>query len=225
MQYEISSHKQARMEQYLKAVLEVNKKVNLTRIDSFKQGLLLHIEDSLGGLPEFMDAPLGPALDLGSGGGFPGVPLSLAAERPIVLLDSVEKKVKAVRTILSDLNLGSSISAQVGRAEERALKFPSSFSVIVARAVSSLPSLCELASPLLHNDGQLICYKSNEYRDELEQAKAISKKVAMKFVSARELVLSDDVTERTIIVFEKSGEPTVKLPRRPGMAQKRPYKE
>ena len=225
MQYEISSHKQARMEQYLKAVLEVNKKVNLTRIDSFKQGLLLHIEDSLGGLPEFMDAPLGPALDLGSGGGSPGVPLSLPAERPIVLLDSVEKKVKAVRTILSDLNLGSSISAQVGRAEERALKFPSSFSVIVARAVSSLPSLCELASPLLHNDGQLICYKSNEYRDELEQAKAISKKVAMKFVSARELVLSDDVTERTIIVFEKSGEPTVKLPRRPGMAQKRPYKE
>ena len=113
----------------------------------------------------------------------------------------------------------------MGRAEERALKSPSSFSVVVARAVSSLPSLCELASPLLHNDGQLICYKSNEYRDELEQAKAISKKVAMKFVSARELVLSDDVTERTIIVFEKSGEPTVKLPRRPGMAQKRPYKE
>lgn len=213
------------MEQYLKAVLEVNKKVNLTRIDSFKQGLLLHIEDSLGGLPEFMDAPLGPALDLGSGGGFPGVPLSLVAERPIVLLDSVEKKVKAVRTILSDLNLGSSISAQAGRAEERALKSPFSFSVVVARAVSSLPSLCELASPLLHNGGQLICYKSNEYRDELEQAKAISKKVAMKFVSSRELILSDDVTERTIIVFEKSGEPTVKLPRRPGMAQKRPYKE
>ena len=47
----------------------------------------------------------------------------------------------------------------------------------------------------------------------------------MKFVSSRELILSDDVTERTIIVFEKSGEPTVKLPRRPGMAQKRPYKE
>ena len=101
---------------------------------------------------------------------------------------------------------------------------PESFAVITARALSSLPSLLELAVPLLSLGGQLICYKAAVEAEELEQAAGLEEKLGLKLVSMRTTQLSDNGTNRTILVYEKVGEPMVSLPRRPGMAQKRPYK-
>ena len=81
---------------YLQAVLEVNKTTNLTRITSLEDAEMLHIEDSLVGLPEVDDAPEGWYGDLGSGGGFPGVPLALATGRRTLLVVSVKKKMRLV---------------------------------------------------------------------------------------------------------------------------------
>ena len=209
---------------HLRLVLEENQRSNLTRITDWDQGQLLHIEDSLIGLPELLEAPDGLYGDLGTGGGFPGLPLAIMSDRQLVLVDSVAKKTQALDRIIAKLNLTNRVKTYTGRSEELALEQPKEFAVLTARALSSLPSLLELAAPLLQQNGQLICYKAQVSDDELEQAIVLEEKLGMKLVSKRTTFLSDEQTPRTILVFEKVAEPTVKLPRRSGMAQKRPYK-
>ena len=208
---------------HLTLVLEENKISNLTRITDEGQGLLLHVEDSLQGLPEVNDAPDGVLVDLGTGGGFPGIPLSIVTERITLLVDSVGKKTKALDRIINALGINDKTSTFTGRAEELALQQPSFASVITARALSSMPSLLELASPLLMEGGRLVCYKGQDNEKELEHAKALEDKLGMRLVSHRSFKLADQVTNRSIFSFDKTHEPKVKLPRRPGMAQKRPY--
>ena len=215
---------QALLDLHLKLVLEENQRSNLTRIVDWEQGQLLHIEDSLLGLPELLAAPDGRYGDLGTGGGFPGLPLAIMLDRETLLVDSVAKKTHALERIISELGLADRVSTYTGRSEELAQEQPGSFAVLTARALSSLPSLLELAVPLLQEGGQLICYKAQVEDEELAQAAALESKLGMKLASKRTELLSDGQTPRTILVFEKVAEPTVKLPRRPGMAQKRPYK-
>ena len=211
------------IEAHLKGVLDINTVHNLTRSTSWEEGMLLHVEDSLVGLKELEEAPEGPCADLGTGGGFPGVPLSIVSGRNILLVDSVQKKMTAVQTLIDELGLSDQIQTYAGRIEDLSKERPQSFSVLTARALSSLPSLLELASPLLVQGGRLICYKSQLPGNVLEHAQALESKLAMHFVSERQTTLSDGFTHRTIVVFEKQGEPTVKLPRKVGSAQKNPY--
>ncbi len=210
---------------HLSLVIEENKVTNLTRIDSVESGRLLHIEDSLAAVPECLDAPQGPVADLGTGGGFPGIPLAVATGRSVDLVDSVGKKTKALDRIIEKLGLSATVRTYNGRIEELALDRPEHYALVTARALTALPSLIELASPLLMPGGRLVALKSADIGDERSWARAIEEKVGMREVSLRTFTLSDSVTERSIIVYEKAGIPSVKLPRRPGMAQKRPYKK
>lgn len=211
------------MRQHLQGVLEINKVHNLTRITSWEEGMLLHVEDSLVGVREVNEAPEGLYGDLGTGGGFPGVPVAVMTGRQTLLVDSVQKKMAAVQGLVENLGLSNQVSTYAGRIEDLAKEMPGEFAVLTARALSSLPSLLELACPLLQQGGRLVCYKSQLPDNELDHAKALRSKLAMRFVSKRDVVLGDGKTYRTIVVFERSGEPTVKLPRRVGSAQKNPY--
>lgn len=220
----ITSSQQSLLEGHLRGVLEANKVHNLTRIDTWEDGLLLHVEDSLVGLPEIQDAPAGRYADLGTGGGFPGVPVAIMTGRETLLVDSVQKKMAAVQEIVDSLGLSASASTYGGRIEDLAKEMPQAFAVISARALSALPSLLELAVPLLQEGGRLVCYKSQLPDNELEHARALEDKLAMRLVSERHVLLSDGATERCIVVFERCGEPRVNLPRRVGSAQKNPYR-
>lgn len=212
------------MQRYLDSILEANKVTNLTRITDGEQARLLHIEDSLVGLPEVNEAPTGLYGDLGSGGGFPGVPLALATGRKTLLVDSVKKKMAIVQSALDDLSLSEQISTSSERIEDLPLEYKEKFAVLTARALSKLVSLIELASPLLKNGGRLVCYKAQLSSEELEEALAVQDLVGMKMISQREICLSDGETTRTIVVFEKIGKPRIKLPRRIGLAQKLPLR-
>lgn len=212
------------MRQYLSLILEANKVTNLTRITSVDEAELLHIEDSLVGLPEVTDSPEGLYGDLGSGGGFPGVPLALASGRQTLLVDSVKKKMSLVQQVLDELSLSDQISTYSGRIEELAQQQPRAFAVLTARALSRLVALLELASPLLQKGGRLICYKANIADEELKEARSVESLLGMRLVSCREALLSDNETHRTILVFEKVGKAQLKLPRRVGMAQNNPLK-
>lgn len=211
------------MRKYLNKVLEANESINLTRVTDNQEAILLHLEDSLAVLEELMKAPEGLYGDLGSGGGFPGVPLALASSRTTVLVDSVKKKMAVVDDILDDLGLADQISTYGKRIEELAVEEPESFSVLTARALTSLPSLLELASPLLKQGGHLIALKSKE-EDSFDNP-SLENRLGMRLLSKRDYYLSDQESYRTVYVFEKYKEPEVKLPRRIGMAQKRPYKD
>ena len=219
---ELSEEQKVLMESHLDAVIKMNEKINLTRIVNRDSALVLHLEDSLSALEEFLTCPEGPYADLGTGGGFPGITLSIATGHEVLLVDSVAKKCRALDEIINQLSLSDSISTYPKRIEELAVEKPKYFSVLTARALSSLPSLLELACPLLRQGGRLISYKGSNYQEELEQALGLEKKLAMHFVSQRSFQLSDG-SPRTILVFEKCGKPKVKLPRRMGMAQKQPF--
>ncbi|MEE0705853.1 MAG: 16S rRNA (guanine(527)-N(7))-methyltransferase RsmG [Adlercreutzia sp.] len=212
------------VERYLDGILEINKTTNLTRITSRDDALMLHIEDSLVGLPEIEDAPEGDYADLGSGGGFPGVPIALYSGRNTLLVDSVKKKMRLVKEFVDELGHGDQISVYDGRIEDLALQKKGQFSVVTARALSRLVSLLELSSPLLRRHGRLVCYKADISPAELEEADAIADLVGMKLVSRRDVLLSDGETKRTILVYEKVSSPRLKLPRRVGMAQKNPLR-
>lgn len=212
------------MQRYLDSILEANKVTNLTRITDGEQARLLHIEDSLVGLPEVNEAPIGLYGDLGSGGGFPGVPLALATGRKTLLVDSVKKKMAIVQSALDDLSLSEQISTSSERIEDLPLEYKEKFAVLTARALSKLVSLIELASPLLKKGGRLVCYKAQLSSEELEEALAVQDLVGMKMISQREICLSDGETTRTIVVFEKIGKSRIKLPRRIGLAQKQPLR-
>ena len=212
------------MYQYLDLILEANKTTNLTRITDHDEAKLLHIEDSLVGLPEVDDAPAGMYGDLGSGGGFPGVPLALASGRQTLLIDSVKKKMTLVQQVLDELGLSAQISTFDGRIEILGQQQPRSFAVLTARALSRLVALLELSSPLLIKGGRLVCYKAQVAEDELKEARAVESLLGMRLISCRDTILSDDEPRRTILVFEKVGKAQLKLPRRVGLAQKSPLK-
>ena len=202
---------------YLEKILEANEKTNLTRISSLDEARKLHIEDSLAGLEELNKAPEGLYGDLGSGGGFPGVPLALESGRKTVLVDSVQKKMAIVGSVLSELGIAEQVSTYGGRIEDLAHERPCAFTALTARALSKLSVLMELASPLLVNGGLLICYKANVQEEEWEHALSLQEKLGMRLYSDRTLTLSDGKTSRRIITFEKTGRPKLKLPRHVGL--------
>ena len=218
----LNADRKALIDRYLEAILEVNKTLNLTRIEDSEEARLLHVEDSLSGLEELKAAPDGLYGDLGSGGGFPGVPLAIASGRQTILVDSVKKKMAAVASVVDELGLASQIDTYDGRIEDLAVERAGQFSALTARALSRLSVLMELASPLLKNGGHLICYKAQLSDEELEHALSLQKYLGMKLVSDRAFLLSDNETARRIVVFEKYKEPGLKLPRRVGLAQKKP---
>lgn len=217
---ELNTEQQQLIRKHLDGVIAANSKVNLTRIDTVENGMLLHIEDSLSALPEIEAAPEGRYGDMGSGGGFPGIPLAVATGRSTTLIDARQKKMVVMQEIIEDLGLQDQVDTFAGRAELLAVKHPGEFAVLTARALAKLPVLLELASPLLQHDGQLICYKAQVEQQELDDAKRVQKATGMKLASDREFMLGDN--QRRILVFQKYAEPAVKLPRTEGSAQKNP---
>ncbi|HXI46587.1 MAG TPA: 16S rRNA (guanine(527)-N(7))-methyltransferase RsmG [Candidatus Acidoferrales bacterium] len=157
------------IERHVRLLLAWNAAINLTGIVAPEAIATGHVLDSLTALP-FL--PLGPldVLDLGSGGGFPGVPL--AAVRPdvqLTLVDSVAKKARFLEAAVGAAGLADRASVRAVRAE--ALAGTATWDVVVARAVGSLADLVELSMPLLRPGGRLIAWKGAAIADELPAAR------------------------------------------------------
>ena len=207
------------LRRHLELVIEANKTTNITRIESMEEGMVLHVEDSLVGLPELEAAPAGQYADLGSGAGYPGIPLAVETGRETLLVDSVGKKVSILDGFIEKLDLPH-VSTYAGRIEDLARERPGEFAVVTARALAKLSVLMELACPLLQQSGRLVCYKAHVDDEEFAHAQSLQEKLGMKLVSDRSVSLGDNA--RRIIVFERVGNPSISLPRRTGMAQKKP---
>ena len=205
----LPSQQQELIKRHLDLVIEANKTMNLTRIDTVEEGMLLHVEDSLVGLDELNQAPDGLYGDLGTGAGYPGIPLAIASGRETTLIDARLKKTLVLDNFIEELGL---------LAKTRSKRYVA----LTARALSKLSVLMELASPLLKKGGILICYKAQVDDEEISNAKRIEELVGMTINSDRTLKLSDNETTRRIITFKKINEPKTKLPRQEGMAQKKP---
>lgn len=208
-----------RIKRHLELVIEANKTTNITRISSWDEGVLLHIEDSLAGLPDLNDAPEGRYVDLGSGAGYPGIPLAIESRRPTLLVDSVKKKTDILDSFIEELEL-ENVSTYHGRIEDLGGEQAGQFAAATARALSQLSVLMELASPLLQMGGRLICYKAKLSNEEREHALSLQERIGMQMVEDRSFELGE--YQRRILCFEKVAKPKLKLPRKTGLAQKKP---
>lgn len=206
---------------HLKFLFEENGKVNLTRICTYEKAIPLHIEDSLSVLSEIGDVR-GRLLDIGTGGGFPGLPLAVASGKEFTLLDSVRKKAAATKRIVGKLGLLENVHICDVRSEELALEAGGAFDAVVMRAVSGLAVCEELAAPLLEMGGKLLVMKSEIFDGEEEAGRKVADILRFSCLGKRERVIGEEKARREIFVFRKEGEPDIKLPRRPGMAAKKP---
>lgn len=215
----------ARMVSYLERVLEANRKVNLTSITEPAEAVELHLLDSLTALP-LLPAGAGrlEVVDIGTGAGFPGVPLALARpERLFVwLVDAQARRVRFVEGALAELGVDNARAVH-GRAEElgRGL-LRERLDAAVARAVASLPVVAEYALPLLRVGGRFIAYRGREGEVEAEQAASALAELGGAVVDVRRVVLPWSGAERTLVAIDKVAGTPARYPRRPGVPERRP---
>lgn len=207
---------------HLDLVLSYNERLNLTRITDPCEAAYLHVADSLLMRPAVDAAPRGVLLDMGTGAGFPGLPLAIVTGRKTVLADSVRKKVTAVDEFVRKLGLERRVTTEATRVEELARRRRGGFSVVTARAVAQSNVLVEYAAPLLCRGGCLVVAKARPSADEIAAADRAAKLCGMKRVSRETFELPEDRGHREVIVYERVGNPSVKLPRNTGMAQHHP---
>lgn len=210
---------------HLDLVVEKNKVMNLTRIVEPHDAVLRHVVDSLLLLPSIEKLELTDKaifVDIGTGAGFPGIPLGVMTPYQGVLIDSVGKKVGAVQEFIAALGLEERLQAQAVRAEHLARTSPESCDLVVARAVAELGVLVEYASPLLKRGGYLVVSKAKVSDEELTQGDKTAKLVGMRLVSRETYELPEDMGHREIFTYVHDRKSSVRLPRRTGDAKHRP---
>ena len=206
---------------HLDLVLEANKTTNLTRILKIEDAAVLHILDSLVLLPYINQAPEGALLDMGTGAGFPGIPLTIVTHRKATYIDSVGKKVDAVNSFVRALGLKHARGFH-DRLEEYARSHKKQFSVVTARALAPLPVLVEYAAPYLKDGGLFVITKGNPSDVELASGMSAAKICGFTQLLTDSIDLPDGLGHREFIVLKKSHSASVSLPRANGMAKKNP---
>jgi 16S rRNA (guanine527-N7)-methyltransferase len=204
---------------HLRLVLETNETMNLTSIAP-DEAVVLHVLDSLTAVPALESAPGGPFADIGSGAGYPGVPLTIQSGRSVALVESVCKKAAFLERVVAELRLDATVHPV--RAEELALERPGGFAAVTARALSSLPSLIELAAPLLTRGGLLVAMKGRVDGDELSRGDEAAAMCGLERCRMDRPTLPGTDAARTVVVYRSVKAPSVRLPRRNGMAQRQP---
>ena len=201
---------------YKDLVLEANKKFNLTAITDDKEFCVKHIADSLLGVSEI---PNGAKLcDIGTGAGFPSMPIAIARDDvKVTALDSTAKKMNFISQSAQELGVNN-IMTIAGRAEEQK-SLMGTFDIVTARAVASLSILLELSIPLLKVGGLFIAYKTDE--SELASAQSALKTLNAEHVHTKCATLPTG-DRRALLVFKKTAKTPAQYPRIYGAIKKKP---
>lgn len=197
--------------------------VSLSSVTDPVEARNVHVADSLSGLacPEVRAAR--KALDLGAGGGFPGLPLAKAMpDCDFTLIDSVGRKVDFMNEVISALRLENARAVKVRSEEWANSEGREEYDLVTARAVAPLSVLAELSSPLLSRGGHLVAWKGEPEPDEEAMISQFSERLAMEITDRKTVVPFESSRERCLYVVKKTGPTPEGLPRRPGMARKRP---
>jgi len=211
----------AALEHFSALLAEKNKVMNLTGITEPREVATLHLLDSLSLLP--MAELAGKKLvDVGTGAGFPGVPLAIALpDSHVTLLDSLNKRIDFLRESCMTIGL-TNVDCVHGRAEEFAADHRESYDFAVSRAVASLPVLCELCLPLVKVGGQFLAMKSSHTEEEIAQAKSAIGKLGGRIEEVVDYTIpTTDVTHRVVRIKKLSPTPR-KYPRRFAQIKKQP---
>ena len=216
----ISGTQKERFFKYMNLLIEWNEKINLTAIIEPKEIILKHFIDSITINKYVKNSD--KIIDIGTGAGFPGMPLKII--RPdvkIELLDSLNKRINFLNTVINDLNL-ENIKTTHARVEEFAKNNRESYDIVTSRAVASLNVLAEYMLPLTKVGGKCICMKGPNIKEEINNSKKAINILGGKIEKIEEFNLLDTEIKRTIIIINKIKATPTKYPRKPGTASKEP---
>lgn len=201
-----------RFDKFAELLIEKNKVMNLTAITEPDEIIIKHFADSLTAL-SVLDIPNGAKIiDVGTGGGFPGIPLLIARpDLQLTMLDSTKKKLAFVKDTVNELGLSANVihkrAEEAGQSEMR-----ESFDFVVSRAVAALNVLSEYCIPFVKVGGTFLAMKGSKGLDELANAKQAIPTLGGKVISEKSMILPDG-GERILIEIKKISHTATKYPR------------
>lgn len=221
---ELSEHQEQQFLLYYEMLIEKNKVMNLTAITEFDEVIEKHFLDSISlctilNLNEKLSI-----LDMGTGAGFPGIPLKIMfPELEITLADSLNKRILFLEDVIQELGLNG-ITAVHARAEELARNkdYREQFDVCVSRAVANLATLSEYCLPFIATSGKFVSYKAGEVENEVEAAKKAVFLLGGSIEEVKKFNLPGSEIHRSFIVIEKHNKTPKAYPRKAGTPAKTP---
>ena len=205
-------------------LLETNKVMNLTAITEPGEVAVKPIADSLSCYDDKYFPDGASLLDLGTGAGFPGVPLAIfRPDLTVTFFDSLQKRLNFLRDVCLETGLGQ-VAFLHGRAEEMAHQeaYRERFDLVTSRAVARLSILCEWALPYVRKDGLFIALKGAQYEEELKEASNALRILGGTLEEVRPVTLPGLSDKRAVLYIRKSGTSPARYPRKPKMAAKHP---
>jgi 16S rRNA (guanine527-N7)-methyltransferase len=223
MGIDLSEKQFLQFEKYYELLTEWNSFMNLTAITEHEEVLKKHFLDSLSIVKAVKMEDIHTVMDIGTGAGFPGIPLKISYPHlKVVLLDSLGKRVKFLNHVINELGL-EDISAIHGRAEDfaRQAEYREQFDLCVSRAVANLSSLSEYCLPYTRKNCLFVSYKSGKVEEELENAKRAISLLGGKVEHVSKFMLTD-AGERALVVIRKEKHTPNKYPRKAGLPSREP---
>lgn len=211
-------------DRYYELLVERNKVMNLTGITDYNEVNLKHFTDSLMIVRLKNMYDVSELIDVGTGAGFPGIPIKIAFPHiRVVLLDSLNKRLKFLFDVIEELDLVG-IETLHGRAEDHAKtsEYRERFDLCVSRAVANLSILSEYCLPFVKRGGSFISYKSGESDQEITQSENAVNILGGKIVKIDKFLLPDTDIGRSLVQIDKVRETPGKYPRRAGIPAKEP---
>lgn len=207
---------------YMEILLEWNEKINLTAITKEEEIILKHFIDSITILPYLNEK--NKMIDIGTGAGFPGVPVKIMMEDlEIILMDSLNKRIKFLDEVIQQLKL-KNVNTIHARAEELAKdkKQRETYDIATSRAVAKLNTLLEYMLPFVKLGGKCICMKSNNIEEELNEAKKAIKVLGGEIEKIEEIAIANTDIVRKIVIIKKVKSTPKEFPRKAGTPTKNP---
>lgn len=208
--------------EYMHILLEWNKNINLTRITNPQECIKKHFIDSLS-VVKYINKK-DKIIDVGTGAGFPGVPIKIAMpDTDIVLLDTINKKIKFLDVVIKKLEL-KYIKTIHGRAEDygRDNKYREKYDIAIARAVAPLNILIEYVIPFIKVGGMCLCMKGTNITNELQTSQKAMKLLGAEIIGIEEFLIPNTDIKRSILTLRKKEHTNKEYPRKAGIPKKYP---
>jgi 16S rRNA (guanine527-N7)-methyltransferase len=223
--FDLSDKQIEQLDKYYEMLIDKNKVMNLTAITEFDEVLVKHFVDSLS-ICTVLPKDISSVCDLGTGAGFPGIPMAIAyPSLQFTLIDSLNKRIKFLDEVVSELGL-TNVTLVHARAEEagRNKLYREQFDLVVSRAVANIATLSEYCLPLVKVGGYFISFKSGDINDEIKLSGKAINKLGGNLRKPVLFSLPDTDISRSFLIINKEKNTPKAYPRKAGTPSKEPLK-